>query len=488
MLDEVRWLAHRVLDLSIGSPSYNAVDRLVSSLDGPVRIVVMGRAKVGKSTLVNALIGENVAATAPGICTRVVTTYQWGPTPRAWARLRGGEERELAAWTPGAPNVPDLDGLEPSEVAEIVLEHPLERLKGFSLVDTPGIEVWTSNGTEEVDAALELVLQSADAVLHMLGHLHASAPSLLDDLARSAASPVGGIGRVLVLARADELGGAGLSAMETARRIAARYASDPRLHRLCQWVLPVASLAAEGATRLDSRDVEIVRELLQAPAPELDQLLLSVDRMTQTESKAASSEDRTRIVERLGLYGVRVAVGLIREQRDLQVGDLADLLSKETGLSSLIDAIDTVFVARRDTLRTLRSLDVIGSVLTTTHFGGGRTLMAEIERIKAAGHVFSEVRVLDSIRSGAVPLSAADAELALRLLGMFGSDPPTRVGLPTATTPSSLSDVVMDQLTHWRELAETPNAPEEVRDTATVLVRTCEGLLVSLSGPSSDPH
>ena len=44
--------------------------------DEPLRVAIAGKVKAGKSTLLNALVGEEIAPTDAGECTRVVTWYQ----------------------------------------------------------------------------------------------------------------------------------------------------------------------------------------------------------------------------------------------------------------------------------------------------------------------------------------------------------------------------------------------------------------------------
>ena len=50
-------------------------------LDEPLRVAIAGKVKAGKSTLLNALVGEQVAPTDAGECTRVVTWYRDGTPP-----------------------------------------------------------------------------------------------------------------------------------------------------------------------------------------------------------------------------------------------------------------------------------------------------------------------------------------------------------------------------------------------------------------------
>ena len=49
--------------------------------------------KAGKSTLLNAIIGEEVAPTDAGECTKVIIWYRHGATPRLTMQLRDGTYR-----------------------------------------------------------------------------------------------------------------------------------------------------------------------------------------------------------------------------------------------------------------------------------------------------------------------------------------------------------------------------------------------------------
>ena len=51
---------------------------LTDRLDEPLRVAVAGRVKAGKSTVINALVGERLAPTDAGECTKIVTWYRYG--------------------------------------------------------------------------------------------------------------------------------------------------------------------------------------------------------------------------------------------------------------------------------------------------------------------------------------------------------------------------------------------------------------------------
>ena len=91
LVDRVRHLVARAGAAYDGHAAGEAVVRgLAARLDEPLRVAVAGRVKSGKSTLLNALVGQPLAATDAGECTRLVTWYRHGTTYRAFVQARGG--------------------------------------------------------------------------------------------------------------------------------------------------------------------------------------------------------------------------------------------------------------------------------------------------------------------------------------------------------------------------------------------------------------
>jgi len=129
-----------------------------------VRVLVVGEAKKGKSSLVNALVGAPVCAVADDVATVVPTVVRHGAAPRATLVLGDSDGTEnrvdvaldtLAARPPGA-------GAGGPEPARVEVELPRRVLEGgLEIVDTAG--VGGVGGVRSL-AAIEL-LPTAAAVL-----------------------------------------------------------------------------------------------------------------------------------------------------------------------------------------------------------------------------------------------------------------------------------------------------------------------------------
>ena len=80
-------------------------------LTGPLRLAIAGKVKAGKSTLLNAILGDELAPTDAGECTKIVTWYHEGTSPQVKVYPLVGEA-VVRPWSrdPGALDV-DLGDL-----------------------------------------------------------------------------------------------------------------------------------------------------------------------------------------------------------------------------------------------------------------------------------------------------------------------------------------------------------------------------------------
>ena len=141
--------ARRVLLLAIDAHRDDpATARLLHGqlvrLDEPLRVAIAGKVKAGKSTLLNALVGEQVAPTDAGECTRVVTWYRGRADARgSCCTPRDGPPSPLPVRRRDGALVIDLGGT-PAErvdrldrglaVAEPAADHP-DRHPGHRVAD-----------------------------------------------------------------------------------------------------------------------------------------------------------------------------------------------------------------------------------------------------------------------------------------------------------------------------------------------------------------
>ncbi|HOY69082.1 MAG TPA: dynamin family protein [Candidatus Ozemobacteraceae bacterium] len=147
---------------------FNAIVDAAAGLERRVRderfsIAVLGEIKRGKSTLINALLGDDVLPRAALVCTAALCLIRYADKPEAVVHHRGGgcttvDPRLLREWvTRKSPAAAGID--------HVAIGWPLPLLRdGAVVIDTPGV-----NDTDEVRRRLtEEFIPRADGVLFVL--------------------------------------------------------------------------------------------------------------------------------------------------------------------------------------------------------------------------------------------------------------------------------------------------------------------------------
>src|ERR1700710_1614508 len=124
---------------------HHELDWIGRRLNQPIRIALAGTLKAGKSTLVNALVGEDIAPTDATEATRIVTWFRHGATPKVTANHRGGRRSNvpISRGTDGSSDGSrgltfDLARLDPDDVVALDVEWPAAELVNTTIIDTPG--------------------------------------------------------------------------------------------------------------------------------------------------------------------------------------------------------------------------------------------------------------------------------------------------------------------------------------------------------------
>ncbi|MCT1355681.1 dynamin family protein [Gordonia sp. p3-SID1431] len=448
----------------------------------PVRVALAGSLKAGKSTLLNALVGQDIAPTDATECTRVVTWYRNGRSPSVTAHVDDGRAVGIPVTRIDGRLGFDFGRLTADRVDRLDVEWPARALQSTTIVDTPG----TASLSTELSASTIRLLtpddgqSGVDAVVYLLRSLTATDTTMLRRIGSAIGGSSGPLGVIGVVSRADELGAGRMDAMISAHQIAGRFAGELERTGLCQAVVPVAGLLALAARTMREVEFRALAHLAATPAPELEAALLTMDRFSRPDILPdIPAELRRSLAERFGAFGIRMAVRLIRFGASSSSALAAELVER-SGLAELSAIIDTQFGQRADQLKSHSALVTMDHLLAASSSAGAREVRAAVRRELADVHGFRELRLLGTIRAGGVDLPADQTAEITRLIGGSGIDPAARLGLPATADVYTLRDAAIDAARTWRARAGHPLLAPASASACQVAVRSAEGIVAQL--------
>lgn len=456
-----------------------ALQELSRRLTEPIRIAVAGMVKAGKSTLLNAIIGEEIAPTDTGECTRIVTWYRYGRTPRITLYPTAGKPRNLPLNRSEGRLVFFLDGTRVEDVERLEVEWPSPALRQVTLIDTPGIaslsrtvSALSTNFLTPTDRPPE-----ADAIIYLMRHMHAEDLRFLESFRDTEAGSSRTVNALAVLSRADEVGAGRIDSLLSAATVAERYSRDQKLRKLALGVVPVAGLLAQTARTMRQSDFKALTMLAEMERPARERLLLSADRFLHAPVPEGLPESaRSALLRRFGVFGIRMGVALIRGGH-AEPTPLAHELGRRSGLDQLMERVGRLFQDRADVLRARTAMAGLESVLRSSSRQGSEDLASELERLQASSHEVRELKLLGTLRTTDTSLDAGLADEAEQLTGGWGNALHVRFGLGKDAAPEDIAAEARNRLHRWRLVAENPLTDRSTVEICSIVTRTCEGAI-----------
>jgi replication fork clamp-binding protein CrfC len=488
--DQVRAILGGTIRAYQGEPAFqerpdvfNELERIGWRLNQPIRIALAGTLKAGKSTLVNALVGETIAPTDATEATRIVTWFRHGPTPKVTANHYGGRRTHVPI-TRASDGISqggltfDLGALDPNDVAGLDVEWPAAELIDSTIIDTPGTSSLSRDVSERTLRLLvpEDGVPRVDAVVFLLRTLNAADIALLKQIGELVGGSSGALGVIGVASRADEIGAGRIDAMLSAKDVAKRFTSEMDKTGICQAVVPVSGLLALTARTLRQSEFVALEKLAGFDAAELNKAMLSVDRFVREDSTLpVDAPTRTHLLDRFGMFGVRISIAVLRAGVSDSVS-LADELLERSGLVALRDVIDQQFAQRSELLKAHTALLSLRRFVEMNPIRATPYIIADIDPLLADTHAFEELRLLSQLRSRPTTLNDDEIASLRRIIGGSGTDTASRLGL-TPDEPYDGPRAAFAAAQRWRRRAEHPlNDPFTTR-ACRAAVRSAEALV-----------
>lgn len=415
-----------------------------------IRVAVGGRIDAGKSTLVNALLGQRLAATGVTETTTLVTWFCHGPQDRVRVHRRDGSS-DLVPAAPGG-GVPAGAVLgDPATIAHVTVETPNEALlRRHTVVDTPGL-----NALSRLDPDSLAALADADAVIYLMPHPGVDDREAIEAVRTWAGGlRLGAANMIGVLSRIDTLS-SDADPWPVAKRVANRYADE--LRSALSAVFPVAGLLAETALGADftESDRRALEALAHADELDLEDALTSVQEFRAWSDAPCALATRERLLGLLGLYGIRAATELVAADPRSTSSLLADL-SALSGIDAVLEHIDTVFLGGADRLRASAAIAALEQYGWDSGDPEDRLVLRQLQSsldqllLEPAMRQVELASALVDVDEGRIRLPEQDVE-RLTALATAPTDA-CRVGLRADADDAAIRAAADELIARWRSL------------------------------------
>ena len=383
---------------------------LLASLDSPCVLTVAGRVKAGKSTLINALLGQDLSLTGVTETTATINFFRYGHPPDpgrpiccVWHDGRRTWETKALLDSLQGTSEEAIRQAEAIEHLEYYLPHP--DLQDVTLVDTPGTDAITGEdgfahqgvsdsffgfeGSMSKDAKDRLerlrqrhgeetrqLAEKADAVIYLFGQVaNVNNQEFLTEFKRSTAGQTCALNAVGVVAKIDLLDDVMANRATLAKSIADKLTNELNV------VVPVSAALwrAVACMRATKPRWEEIREKLRSIPEERLGRMLASDKMflrDYPDCPVPAEERKAYLVD----LPWRVFVLIARAIRSQPIDEAIVSLEETSGFAELRKLLQQHFFQRGRLLRYFRIMHEMSRMLGELHRSALHEYRQDIKR------------------------------------------------------------------------------------------------------------
>ncbi|HEX8086438.1 MAG TPA: dynamin family protein [Solirubrobacteraceae bacterium] len=473
-------------------------------LDEPMRVAIVGHIKAGKSTMLNALLGEEAAPMGKEELTFNVSWLRFGKEPGLRVVFKNGrapEERgleELYDLTARADERAELL----RSVRYLEIRKPIQILKTFDLVDTPGLRSFYEQDSlntmrslgladDHIDDETRRESALADALLCLFSRSIAAADqAVVADFQGpllGQATPVNAIG---VLTKVDTYWDPAepeRDPLDEGRRVARIIESEPGADRVFFAVLPVCGLLGLGAQTLTAEHGGWIESLARLDPALLAKRLRYADRFASAsyEDLPLPPPSRSTLLGLLGQFGIWSAARIVREGAG-DVETLRERLLELSGIERLRETLVAHFgrralliKAQTGTRKARTQAQDVRRRVDADAAGAAFDAMGSLEALETGEPALEEFALLRRYYQDSASLGLEDGEAAhlLEVTGERGPELGPRLGLTVAATPSELVAAAEARCAYWHARGDEFGVDPRTKATAAKIERAYRRLL-----------
>jgi hypothetical protein len=367
--------ARRLREARLPAELAAALENLAGQVNKPCVLAVVGRVKAGKSTFVNALLGEDedVAKVGTKETTATINHFSHGnpadPDRPVRCRLRSGEDEYVSfAFLDGlqGTSVESLRRADNIEYLEYLLPNPY--LLDVTLVDTPGTGAVVDEHQNRTAEFLNLQNQlrdrhaqetqrigsQADAVIYLVGAVaRSNDQSFLEEFTQATGGRSGALNAIGVMAKVDFQPEILARRTELAAKMSAQLADS------LNTVVPVSAGIYRALTRLRAnQNAELIRwmtTLRRIPANRLPKLLADEELyLAEDEDCPVTVEERARLPGKKMDWTIFTTIARLAADPALSDQAIVERLDEIAGFGPLQKVLERHFFKRARFLRCYR--------------------------------------------------------------------------------------------------------------------------------------
>jgi hypothetical protein len=212
-------------------------------------------------------------------------------------------------------------------------------------------------------------------------------------------------------------------------------------------------------------------------------LLGSVERFRDANVSPLTEDIREDLLERFGLFGLRLAVRLIADGDVTTATGLANALLEHSGIRPLQRVLTERYAARAQVLKArsaLVALRAIGVSLDRDAVAGGSEIVEAVDRLEASSGELALLRLQHLVLAGLLALAEDERVEIDRLTG--GGDSATRVGLAPAADADEVRAAAVAGIERWRARAGNPLSDRRTIEAAEIVSRAYEAVYAATNG------
>jgi hypothetical protein len=362
------------------------LEHLAAKVEQPCVLAVVGRMKAGKSTFINALLGQDVAKVGVTETTATINRFRYGvpadPQRPVRCHWRGGRYEDVSRDFLDSLQGSDAEALRRAEgidYLEFLLPNP--ELRDVTLVDTPGTAAVVDEHQNRTAEFLNLhkhlrdrhgqetqrIGSEADAVIYLVGQVpRATDQAFLEEFGQTTGGQSRALNAVGVLAKIDLQPEILARRAELAGKIARQLKAD------LNTVVPVSAGLHQAVNGLRAQDNQRLRLLMtalrQIPLPRLNKLLDSDELYEMDFDDCPVSVDERRELRGEMPWTVFTTIGRLAADPNLDDAGVVGQLQELAGFTPLREVLERHFFKRARFLRSYAVLNDARKVLSDIRF------------------------------------------------------------------------------------------------------------------------